>query len=136
MIFMKMDVSKEEDWESVLENTLGKWGRVDVLVNNAGTSYKNKVRFFALFQGSFERVFLEWEVWGGQKEMGDGDESRRGERRGNGKFDDANKTTANSRSNGRRIRQSLRSKREIHLSRAFPLPPPPHPLLTPILTSP
>jgi len=59
MIFMKMDVSKEEDWESVLENTLGKWGRVDILVNNAGTSYKNKVRFFALFQGSFERVLLD-----------------------------------------------------------------------------
>jgi NAD(P)-dependent dehydrogenase (short-subunit alcohol dehydrogenase family) len=43
MHFIKMDVSKEEDWESVIENTVGKFGRIDICVNNAGTSYKNKV---------------------------------------------------------------------------------------------
>jgi NAD(P)-dependent dehydrogenase (short-subunit alcohol dehydrogenase family) len=43
MTFIKMNVTNEEDWENVLENTLSKWGRVDICVNNAGTSYKNKV---------------------------------------------------------------------------------------------
>lgn len=45
MHFIKMNVAKEEDWESCLENTLAKFGRVDICVNNAGTSYKNKVSF-------------------------------------------------------------------------------------------
>lgn len=43
MHFIKMDVSKEEDWELLIENTMGKYGRIDICVNNAGTSYKNKV---------------------------------------------------------------------------------------------
>jgi NAD(P)-dependent dehydrogenase (short-subunit alcohol dehydrogenase family) len=43
MYFCKTDVSKEEDWETVIENTMGKFGRVDICVNNAGTSYRNKV---------------------------------------------------------------------------------------------
>jgi len=43
MAFVKMNVAKEEDWEAVVENTLGRWGRLDVVVNNAGTSYRNKV---------------------------------------------------------------------------------------------
>lgn len=43
MHFIEMDVSKEEDWEAVVENTVGKFGRIDICVNNAGTSYKNKV---------------------------------------------------------------------------------------------
>jgi hypothetical protein len=42
MMFIKMNVANEEDWERVLEITLSKWGRVDICVNNAGTSYKNK----------------------------------------------------------------------------------------------
>jgi len=46
MHFVNMDVSKETDWENVIENTLAKFGRLDVLVNNAGTSYKNKVCYF------------------------------------------------------------------------------------------
>jgi NAD(P)-dependent dehydrogenase (short-subunit alcohol dehydrogenase family) len=48
MHFIKMNVAKEEDWESCLENTLAKFGRVDICVNNAGTSYKNKVSFTSL----------------------------------------------------------------------------------------
>lgn len=43
MHFVQMNVAKEEDWEAVVETTLGKWGRLDICVNNAGTSYKNKV---------------------------------------------------------------------------------------------
>jgi NAD(P)-dependent dehydrogenase (short-subunit alcohol dehydrogenase family) len=43
MHFIKMNVTSEEDWEMCIENTVNKWGRLDCLVNNAGTSYKNKV---------------------------------------------------------------------------------------------
>ena len=43
MFFVKMNVTSEEDWETVIENTLNKFGRVDVLVNNAGTTHRNKV---------------------------------------------------------------------------------------------
>jgi NAD(P)-dependent dehydrogenase (short-subunit alcohol dehydrogenase family) len=43
MYFIKMDVAREEDWENLIENTLDKFGRLDICVNNAGTSYRNKV---------------------------------------------------------------------------------------------
>jgi NADP-dependent 3-hydroxy acid dehydrogenase YdfG len=43
MQFYEMNVATEEDWERVIENTLNKFGRLDICVNNAGTSYKNKV---------------------------------------------------------------------------------------------
>lgn len=43
MHFIQTDVSKEEDWEVLIENTVGKFGRIDICVNNAGTSYRNKV---------------------------------------------------------------------------------------------
>ena len=42
MHFFRTNVASESDWEQLLENTLAKYGRVDVLVNNAGTSYRNK----------------------------------------------------------------------------------------------
>lgn len=39
----KMDVSSQEDWTSVVKACVEKWGRLDITVNNAGTSYRNKV---------------------------------------------------------------------------------------------
>ena len=44
MHFIKTNVALEADWENLMENTLAKWGRMDILINNAGTSYKNKVQ--------------------------------------------------------------------------------------------
>jgi NADP-dependent 3-hydroxy acid dehydrogenase YdfG len=41
---MKMDVSKDTDWKSAVDLCVNKWGRIDICVNNAGTTYKNKVR--------------------------------------------------------------------------------------------
>jgi NAD(P)-dependent dehydrogenase (short-subunit alcohol dehydrogenase family) len=35
-IFLKHDVTEEEDWKQVIEQTLQKFGKLDVLVNNAG----------------------------------------------------------------------------------------------------
>ncbi len=48
MHFIKTNVALEADWENLMENTLAKWGRMDILINNAGTSYKNKVSWSPL----------------------------------------------------------------------------------------
>ncbi|CAG8980317.1 hypothetical protein HYALB_00013149 [Hymenoscyphus albidus] len=56
MKFVPMDVALEVDWERVVENTLGKWGRVDVVVNNAGVSYRNKPSA-EVTEDEWERVF-------------------------------------------------------------------------------
>lgn len=41
--FVQCNVASRTDWEGLLKETVEKWGRVDVVVNNAGTSYRNKV---------------------------------------------------------------------------------------------
>ena len=43
LIFQRMDVTQEADWNEILDLAFAKFGRVDVLVNNAGTTYRNKV---------------------------------------------------------------------------------------------
>jgi NAD(P)-dependent dehydrogenase (short-subunit alcohol dehydrogenase family) len=40
-----MDVTQESDWIATLDLAFSKFGRVDVLVNNAGTTYRNKVGY-------------------------------------------------------------------------------------------
>lgn len=42
--FVRADVTKRDDWEKVLKQTLESYGRLDVVINNAGTTYANKVR--------------------------------------------------------------------------------------------
>lgn len=39
VMFIKHNVSDENDWKNVVQQTMGKWGRIDVLVNNAGITY-------------------------------------------------------------------------------------------------
>ena len=36
-LFVKLDVTREEDWQAAVQATLSQFGRLDVLVNNAGT---------------------------------------------------------------------------------------------------
>src|ERR1700749_3167978 len=36
--FMRLDVTSEDDWKTVVDATVQKYGKVDVLVNNAGIS--------------------------------------------------------------------------------------------------
>ena len=45
-LVVKMNVASEEDWKQTVEATISRWGRVDTVVNNAGTSYRNKVSDF------------------------------------------------------------------------------------------
>lgn len=58
LVFQKHDVTKLEDWKAVVDLAFTKFGRLDVLVNNAGTSYRNKVKstlsvFFFFFFARF-----------------------------------------------------------------------------------
>lgn len=39
VMFIKHNVSDENDWKNVIQQTMNKWGRIDVLVNNAGITY-------------------------------------------------------------------------------------------------
>jgi NADP-dependent 3-hydroxy acid dehydrogenase YdfG len=40
---MKVDVTIKSDWEAALKEATSRWGRIDIVINNAGTTYKNKV---------------------------------------------------------------------------------------------
>lgn len=40
--FQRADVTKREDWEQLLKTATEKFGGLDVVVNNAGTTYPNK----------------------------------------------------------------------------------------------
>ena len=42
-LFVKLDVSKEKDWKNAIESTLSEFGKLDVLVNNAGIQYVKEV---------------------------------------------------------------------------------------------
>lgn len=41
--FHRTDVTKREDWESIKKFVDEKFGKLDVVINNAGTTYRNKV---------------------------------------------------------------------------------------------
>lgn len=59
MAFVKMDVTREEEWEGLCRKVVERWGRIDVCVNNAGGSYRNKVCMW----GGQEEGELEMEGW-------------------------------------------------------------------------
>ncbi|KAI1170116.1 3-oxoacyl-reductase [Nemania sp. FL0916] len=40
--FSVADVTKREDWERLLKEAVDKFGKLDIVVNNAGTTYPNK----------------------------------------------------------------------------------------------
>jgi len=42
-MFMKLDVSVEEDWKHIIEKTVAAYGKLNVLVNNAGVSLGHDV---------------------------------------------------------------------------------------------
>lgn len=35
-IFVKQDVTKEDDWRNVVKQAMDRWGKIDILINNAG----------------------------------------------------------------------------------------------------
>lgn len=47
-LFIKHNVVSESDWENVVQTTLEHWGKIDVLVNNAGITYNMKIEEITL----------------------------------------------------------------------------------------
>ncbi|PCF86305.1 glucose 1-dehydrogenase [Staphylococcus intermedius] len=43
VLFIKHDVSKETDWNHVIQEVMNKWNQIDVLVNNAGITYNKTI---------------------------------------------------------------------------------------------
>ena len=41
--FLEMNVAKQDDWDKLMATAESRYGAIDCLVNNAGTTYKNKV---------------------------------------------------------------------------------------------
>ena len=42
IVTQQMNVTKRADWDAAVERTIKEFGKIDILINNAGTSYKNK----------------------------------------------------------------------------------------------
>lgn len=47
-VFMKLDVSSEQDWREVIKKTMAEFGKLDVLVNNAGVMLIKKIEEMTL----------------------------------------------------------------------------------------
>ena len=58
MKFHKTNVTQERDWRTLLEATQDAFGGLDCLVNNAGTTYKNKVSSVPTDHGSSQEKKL------------------------------------------------------------------------------
>ena len=54
--FFQSDVTKLDDWKKLLEFTIKEFGYVNILVNNAGTTYRNKPTI-EVTEADFDRVF-------------------------------------------------------------------------------
>lgn len=42
IIAQQLNVTQRADWDAAIDRTLKEFGQIDILINNAGTSYKNK----------------------------------------------------------------------------------------------
>jgi NAD(P)-dependent dehydrogenase (short-subunit alcohol dehydrogenase family) len=40
--FALCDVTKSSDWEATLKKTIDAYGKIDIVINNAGTTYRNQ----------------------------------------------------------------------------------------------
>ncbi|CAK7231244.1 hypothetical protein SBRCBS47491_007865 [Sporothrix bragantina] len=56
MSFLKVNVTDKSDWQRLLDTTEQRYGRIDCLVNNAGTTYKNKPTL-EVTEEEYERCF-------------------------------------------------------------------------------
>lgn len=54
--YIQADISSSSDREKIVKETLNKYGRIDVLVNNAGVAPKNRADLLEMTEESFDRV--------------------------------------------------------------------------------
>lgn len=54
--YIQADISSSIDRERIVKETLSKYGRIDVLVNNAGVAPKNRADLLEMTEESFDRV--------------------------------------------------------------------------------
>ncbi|KAI8225057.1 4-formylbenzenesulfonate dehydrogenase TsaC1/TsaC2 [Colletotrichum sp. SAR 10_99] len=54
--FCKANVTDAGEWEKLLDTAQERYGRIDILINNAGTTYKNKPTA-EVTEAEFDRVF-------------------------------------------------------------------------------
>lgn len=55
-IYIQADISVSSDRERIVEETVSRYGRIDVLVNNAGVAPKNRADLLDMTEESFDRV--------------------------------------------------------------------------------
>ena len=55
-LYVQADISKSEDRERIVDKTLERFGRIDVLVNNAGVAPKVRADLLDMSEESFDRV--------------------------------------------------------------------------------
>lgn len=53
---MRADVSKSADWADIAQSTLDAFGRIDIVVNNAGVSHRNQP-MLEVDEAEFDRVY-------------------------------------------------------------------------------
>src|SRR4249920_304908 len=54
--FVKGDVSKDADWAALVKATLDAYGKLDIVVNNAGTTHRNQP-ILNVTEEQFDRVY-------------------------------------------------------------------------------
>jgi NAD(P)-dependent dehydrogenase (short-subunit alcohol dehydrogenase family) len=67
--YLTADVTKRSDWEALLKKAVDSFGGLDIIVNNAGTTYKNKPtetvtdnEFDLVFNVNVKSIFLSTSV--------------------------------------------------------------------------
>ena len=55
VIFVKQDVSNEDDWRNVVSEAVDKFGQLDILVNNAGITFSKSI--FDLTTDDYMKIF-------------------------------------------------------------------------------
>ncbi|MEY4749790.1 MAG: hypothetical protein RIQ60_2004 [Pseudomonadota bacterium] len=53
---MQADITTQVGWTALVDATLARWGGIDVLVNNAGTTHKNQ-SMLEIDEATFDRVY-------------------------------------------------------------------------------
>jgi 3-oxoacyl-[acyl-carrier protein] reductase len=54
--FLQADVTKSEDWARLVQGAIAKFGKLDIVVNNAGWTHRNKP-YLEVTEAEFDRVF-------------------------------------------------------------------------------